>query len=116
MSSQINTTGKNIALDAIGAVCTYMALYTDAAGTTEVTGGSPAYARKAITWNAASSGSKVTAASVTFDIPAGATIRAMGICTAITAGTQHAVDEPPTVETAVGQATYAVPSFTLNMT
>ena len=48
MASLIQTTGKNLMLEALADVALYMALYTDAGGTTEVSGGSPAYARKAI--------------------------------------------------------------------
>lgn len=42
-----------------------------ATGTNEATGGSPAYARKGLTWAAASGGSKAQTGSVTFDLPAG---------------------------------------------
>jgi hypothetical protein len=56
---------------------------------TEVTGGSPAYARKAITWNAAATGSKDIAAAVTFDVPA-ATVHMVGLWSASTAGTLRA--------------------------
>lgn len=56
----------------------------------EVTGGSPAYARKSITWNSAATGSKAIAAAQTFDIPAGTTVRAVATYDASTAGTQKA--------------------------
>jgi hypothetical protein len=59
-------------------------------GGAEVTGGSPAYARKAITWNAAASGSKDIAAAQTFDVPAGTTVRAVQLWDASTAGTSRA--------------------------
>lgn len=59
-------------------------------GGTEVTGGSPAYARKAITWNAAASGSKDIAAAQTFDVPAGTTVIAVQLWSASTAGTSRA--------------------------
>ena len=115
MASLINTTGKNIALDAIGTACTYAALYTDAAGTTEVTGGSPAYARKAITWAAASSGSKALNGTMpVFDVPA-CTVMAVGLCTALTAGTQHVVDDV-TSEVFAAQGTYTVTAGTISIT
>jgi len=50
----------------------------------EVTGGSPAYARKAATWTAnAATGiiSPTTGIPATFDIPAGTTVRAVGVLT-----------------------------------
>jgi hypothetical protein len=57
-----------------------------ATGTNEVTGGSPAYARKAATWAAASGRSKATSASMVFDVPAGTTVRWVGFWDAVTAG------------------------------
>lgn len=41
------------------------------AAATEATGGSPAYARQAVTWGAASAGTKTNSGSLTFDVPAG---------------------------------------------
>jgi len=112
MASQINISGKNLMLDALSAACGYLALYTDAAGTVEVSGGNPAYARKPVTYNAAAAGSKTTAADVTFDVPAGVTVRAMGMCTAITGGTQHTVDEPAAIESFTGQGEFKVAAGT----
>lgn len=115
MASTINTTGKNIALDALGTVCTYLALYSDAAGTTEISGGSPAYARKPITFAAAASGSKALNGTLpTFDVPA-CTVAAVGFCTALTGGTQHAVDDV-TAETFAAQGTYSVTAGTIALT
>jgi len=37
----------------------------------EVTGGSPAYARQAVTWSAGSAGQKTNSGSLTFDVPSG---------------------------------------------
>jgi hypothetical protein len=51
-----------------------------------VTGGSPAYARKALTWGAAASRSKATTVSAVFDVPAGTTVRWVGIWDALTTG------------------------------
>jgi hypothetical protein len=75
---------KNTMLD--GLTVTYMSLHTGDPSTTganEVTGGSPAYARKACTFNAASSGSRALNADVTFDVPA---------CTVAYVGYWSAVD------------------------
>lgn len=41
------------------------------AASTEATGGSPAYARIAVTWGAAASGQKSNSGALTFDVPAG---------------------------------------------
>lgn len=66
----------------------YGSLHTaySSSGANEVTGGSPAYARKAATWAAASSGSKATSASMVFDVPASTTVRWVGFWDASTAG------------------------------
>jgi hypothetical protein len=41
------------------------------AAATEATGGSPAYARQAVTWGTAASGVKANTGALTFDVPAG---------------------------------------------
>jgi hypothetical protein len=72
---------------------THMALFTafpPTIGSNEVTGGSPAYARKVITHTATAAAralSPATGLPATFDVPAGTTVRAIGICSALTAGT-----------------------------
>lgn len=71
---------------------THLALFTafpPTIGTNEVTGGSPAYARKAITHTANAAAGAISPSSglpATFDVPAGATVRAIGVCSALTAG------------------------------
>jgi hypothetical protein len=50
---------------------------------TEPSGGSPAYARKALSWGAGNGGT----ATATFDIPSGTTIVGAQVHNAITAGT-----------------------------
>jgi len=54
----------------------------------EVAGGTPAYARKPVGFNA--SGTKDIAASVTFDVPASITIMAVSLHDALTGGTRRA--------------------------
>lgn len=71
-----------------GLDATHAALYTTVPGAsagTEVTGGTPPYARKPITWSAPSSG--VITGTVTFDVPTGTTLAGAGVHTALTAGT-----------------------------
>lgn len=53
-----------------------------ATGANEVTGGSPAYARKAITIAAASGRARAASTQPTFDVPAGTTVRFIGLWTA----------------------------------
>jgi hypothetical protein len=81
-------TMKNSLANAYQAAATHAALYTTVpAGTagTEVTGGSPAYARKALTWGSPTNG-VVSATAVVFDVPSGTTIAGAGVHDAITAG------------------------------
>lgn len=84
----LTANGRNAAVDGIAAVTTHVALF-DASGT-ELTGGSPAYARKAVTWTTAASGVRDNNASLAFDVPAGATVAFVGLMSAITAGTTYA--------------------------
>lgn len=80
-------TQKNTLATAYGTAATHAAVYTTAPGGsagTEPSGGSPAYARKAITWGSASGG--VITATVTFDIPSGTTIVGAGVHTALSGG------------------------------
>jgi hypothetical protein len=88
MAIQTTTQKENLAV-AYGTNATYAAVYTTAPGAsagTEPTGGSPAYARKALSWTAGTVDGVVTATAV-FDIPSGTTIVGAGVHTAITAGT-----------------------------
>jgi hypothetical protein len=60
---------------------------TDFTGT-EATGGSPAYARQAVTWGAAASGVKSNTNAMTFDVPAGS-YHAFGLFNAVTGNTNN---------------------------
>jgi hypothetical protein len=75
-------------LNDLDGLATHASLHTADPGTTgadEVTGGS--YARQAITWAAASAGSKTLTATVVMQIPPGTTITHAGTWSAISAGT-----------------------------
>lgn len=79
---------RTVAADAVGALITHLSLHTadpSTTGANEATGGSPAYARKAIV-NTAASGGTESFAEVTFDVPAG-TYTHFGAWSALTAGT-----------------------------
>ena len=71
----LNTNGQNACLSGgLGNTVTYLSLHTgvpDSTGSLEATGGSPAYARKAVTWAAAASGQRANSGTITFDVPAG---------------------------------------------
>lgn len=82
-------TQRNNLVDAYKAAATYMAVYSTVPGAsagTEISGGSPAYARKASNWGATAA-SAATAAPAAFDMPSGSTAAGMGFHTAVTAGT-----------------------------
>lgn len=83
-----NATKESAALNVTG-LGSWISLHTADPGTTgtsEATGGSPAYARKQTTWTGGSSDGVVNGSQVTFDAPSG-TYTHMGIWTASTAGT-----------------------------
>lgn len=59
-----------------------------ATGTSELTGGSPAYAREAVTWSAASASSKASASVAgAFNVPAAGTVSFVGLWSASSSGT-----------------------------
>lgn len=56
---------------------------------TELSGGSPAYARQPVTWTTASDGIIRPTADLIFDIPAGATVAGWRGFSALTGGTNY---------------------------
>ena len=83
-----NQQKENLAV-AYGSAATHASLHAGAPGTTganEISGGSPLYARKPLTWAAGAVDGTVTA-SATFDVPSGVTITAAGLWTALSGGT-----------------------------
>lgn len=78
---------KNLMLDAFGG--TYISAHSaySTSGANEISGGSPAYARKSATYAAASGGTKASSNSPVFDIPPSTTVRFIGLWTAVTSGT-----------------------------
>lgn len=109
------TATKNALADAYKALAAWMAAYTamGSAGSagTEPSGGSPAYARKAVSWGSSSNG-VTTAPAVPLDIPSGATIVGVGFHTLVTAGAY--VDKTTVTSQAFSsQGTYSItPTFT----
>lgn len=86
------------ALDALNggspsSIIGYASLHSaySASGANELTGGSPAYARQAVTWAAASGGPPATKASSAvagaFNVPASSTVAFVGLFSAVTSGT-----------------------------
>lgn len=85
------TAVKNAMLAPYVTAAVYASLHTadpGATGASEATGGSPAYARKLISWGTPGTptAGQVSGGTVTFDVPAG-TYTHIGYWSAITAGT-----------------------------
>jgi hypothetical protein len=83
----MSTDYKNAIAAAGGALITHIGL-VDASGV-ELSGGSPAYARKAVTWTSPSGGTIRPNADLTFDIPAGVTVAGWRGFSALTGGTNY---------------------------
>lgn len=112
----INTAGKNLMLDTFKAQIGFLSLHTAYPATTgnEITGGAPAYARKAITWPAATSGAITASSAPVFDVPAGTTVAAVGFFSAATVGTLYG-DFDVVDEVFAGQGTYTVTSASIDL-
>jgi hypothetical protein len=112
-----STLGKNAMLNALGAVAVYASLHSSDPGdngANELTGGSPAYARKSITWNAAASGSMDDSNVPVFDVPAGSTVSYVGLWSAVTSGTFYG-SANVTDEVYSGQGTYTLTDMDLDL-
>jgi len=81
--------GLNSSFGSYTPVIAYASLHTaySSSGSNELNGGSPAYARQAVTWSAASSGSKASASVAgAFNVPASTTIAYVGLWSASSSG------------------------------
>lgn len=111
------TEGKNAMLNHLASIATHMGLHTALPSTAtpnEVSGGSPAYARKANTFNAASGGSLDNSNAPVFDVPGGTTVTHVGFWTALTGGTLLAW-AAVTNETFGAQGTYTATDADLDL-
>jgi len=82
---------------------------------TEISGGDPAYARKAIAWSAAALGILDDSTNgAAFDVPAGGVVDFVGYHSAVTAGTLYGVDDL-VQETFTGQGVYTLTDAKLNL-
>lgn len=107
MAIATNTQKENLAT-AYAAAGQRVSLHTADPGTTganEVTGGTPAYAKKTPTWSAGTSDG-VTTATVTFDVPTGTTVAYVGLWDS--AGTTFLDSAPVTPQAFGAQGTYQV--------
>lgn len=88
----INDGGVHVALDALAADITHLALHDDYPGTTfanEKTDGSPATTREAVSWSSATGRTATQSGTATFDVTG--TVSWITGATALTAGDQRAV-------------------------
>src|SRR4051794_40077699 len=83
----LNATAKNAMLDAASTIWPPATLSLHSSdpgnglsptGGTELTGGTPPYARKSTAWGTASAGSKSATTLPTFDVPAGSSVSHLG--------------------------------------
>lgn len=81
----LTDSARNNAVDGITAAVTYIGLADRSL--TELTGGSPAYARKAVAWDAAASGQAAQDGALVFDVPASTEVCFVLLRTAVSAGT-----------------------------
>jgi hypothetical protein len=114
-----STLGKNAMLNALGALAVYASLHSADPGdngANEISGGSPAYARKAIAWEAAGSGTmnKNATPAVVFDVGAGKTVLYVGFWSALTSGTFYGA-ALVTQEDFGGQGTYTLTDADLDL-
>jgi len=99
---------------------THAALFTaDPDGTLgtsyEVTGGTPAYSRETIAFNAASGGQITHSSQPAFDVPPGTTVTHVGFFSADTGGTYFGMASV-TSENFGNQGTYTLTATTISLT
>ncbi len=117
-----STAGKNLMLDALRGTnptvaVAYASLHTGSPGddgANELTGGTPAYARKAITMAAASAGAIAASNQPVFDVPASSTVTHVGFWSAVSGGTFLGYADV-TDETFASQGTYTLTSAILDL-
>lgn len=114
----LTTSGKNAALEGLGGTF-YAALHSGSPGAAgadnELSGGSPAYARKGITLAAASGGARAASTQPEFDVPPSTTVSHASLWTAATGGTCLATDDVDN-ESFTNQGTYTLDSFVVTIT
>lgn len=105
----LNNNGHNASGAGLAAVVGFISLHSadpGSTGTSELAGGSPAYARKAVTWGAPSGGVVGINMDPEFDIPAGGTVSHFGLWSASTGGTFYGGDPVSATENYGGQGVY----------
>lgn len=114
----LEDSAKNLMLDALGVDITYISAHSAFPATigNELAGGTPAYARKAATWDAASGGAMELGTTFpVFDIESGDTVSALGLADAASAGNIEGGADV-TDEAFGAQGTYTVTALTITIT
>lgn len=108
-----NATQRNGLATQYGTLAPYGSLFsadpgTADAATNELSGGSPAFARKALNWGAAAS-SAITSAATVFDVASGSTVAYFGVCNTVTLAASTVRDSVAVTSQAfASQGTYTV--------
>ncbi len=116
----LDATALNVAADAIAALGLRIAAHTGDPGgantaANEVSGGSPAYARKAIAWGAATGGVAAASNTPLFDIPPSTTVSWLSLWN--TGGTTRYAKKAMSANESFGsQGTLSVTSGTITIT
>ena len=109
--------GKNAMLDALGGLAVFVSLHSadpGESGINEISGGSPAYIRKAITWNAAAAGSLDSSNQPVLDVPASTTVAFVGFWSAESGGIFYGAADV-TDEVFGAQGTYTLTDADLDL-
>lgn len=113
----LNNNAKHEMLNHLAGLAVRASLHSadpGANGANELAGGAPAYARKAIDWNAAAAGSLDNNANPVFDVPAGAQVRYFGLWS-LDGNTFYGGD-PCSPEDFTGQGTYTLTDVDITLT
>ncbi len=107
----LSTAELNALATKLGTDATFAALFTTDPGLSgtvvgELSGGSPTYARQALSWSSASGG--VITATASFNIPASTTVAFGGICTANSGNTLIGRAAVTTFSTGGSQVVYVL--------
>lgn len=111
----LNTAAKNEMLDHLATVIGFVSAHSadpGADGANELSGGTPPYARQAVTWGPSVDGVLPSTNDPEFNVPAGATVAFVGFWTEATGGVFHGSGEVD-AEVYNGQGVYTTESITL---
>lgn len=108
----LSATAKNAMLDELASLITHVGLSN--AGT-ELTGGSPAYARQAVAFGSAAAGVVAMTGTETFDVAAGSTVNRAILRAHLTSSAVDYGYASLTQEVFGGQGTYQLTALTITL-